>query len=98
MAQPPASDDTHRAMIDTIASAISPAPKQLADERAEHLLLFNLFGDPLLRLRSPQAVELKFPAVATAGKPLRISGRSPIGGRATAELTVRRGRLSFKRP
>jgi hypothetical protein len=98
MMQPPAEEDQQRAMIDTIASAISPAPKQLADERAEHVLLFNLFGDPLLRLHLPQPVELEVSPTATAGKLLRITGRSPIQGRATVELTARRGRLTFKPP
>jgi len=42
----PSESDQRRTMLDSIAAAISPAPKKLAAERAEHLLLFNLIGDP----------------------------------------------------
>ena len=40
----------YRAALDAIAAAFSPAGDQLEAERAEHLDLFNLLGDPLLRV------------------------------------------------
>ncbi|OHB69194.1 MAG: hypothetical protein A2V70_02160 [Planctomycetes bacterium RBG_13_63_9] len=98
MVKEPTEGDQQRAMIDAIAAGISPAPKKLAVERAEHLLLFNLFGDPLLRLRYPKPVELEVPATATAGEPLEVRGVSPVAGRATIELVVHRARLTFKPP
>jgi len=98
MVKGPAEGDQQRAMLDSIAAAISPAPSQLAAERLEHVLLFNLIGDPLLRLRYPQEVKLEVAAHAAAGRPLRVSGFSPVDGRATIELVVPRGRLSFTPP
>ena len=91
-----AGDDQRRKMLDAVASAISPAPSKLAAERAEHVLLFNLIGDPLLRLHHAKAVRLEVPAAATAGGALEVAGTSPVDGRCRVELVVPRGRLTFK--
>ena len=93
-----ASGEQQRTMLDTIAGAISPAPKMLAEERAEHVLMFNLIGDPLLRVRHPKPIKLDAPATAAAGKPLRLTGTCPLDGRGTVELAVERGRLTFRPP
>ena len=84
--------DTNRAMLDAIAKAISPAPDQLDAERMEHLLLFNLIGDPLLRMKHPQALEIKVPNNGYAGERITIVATVPFGGRCTLELTCRRDR------
>jgi len=34
---------------------VSPPPVDLAGERREHVLMYHLLGDPLLRLNYPQA-------------------------------------------
>jgi len=44
-------DDKLRPSLDSIAQGISPAPVDLPAERREHILMYHLFGDPLLRLR-----------------------------------------------
>ena len=98
MMKRPEQGDRRRAMLDGIAKAISPAPNRLAAERAEHLLLLNLIGDPMLRLRHPKEVKLKVPPIAAAGGPLNVSGTSPVDGRGKVELVVRRDRLTFKPP
>ncbi len=87
-----------RAMLDAIAGALSPAAERVADERAEHVLLMNLLGDPLLRLRYPQPVELHAPEQAPPGGRLRVEGMAPIDGEGTVELIVARGRLAFTPP
>ncbi|MBN2474488.1 MAG: hypothetical protein JXB62_07760 [Pirellulales bacterium] len=94
----PDPSDRRRAMLDSIAAAISPAPKKLAAERAEHLLLFNLIGDPLLRLRYPRPIELQAPPDVTAGGRLKLDGTSPLSGRGTIELIVGHGQLTFSPP
>lgn len=48
-----AGDDSIRASLDAIAKGISPPPVDLLAERAEHVLMYHLLGDPLLRLRVP---------------------------------------------
>lgn len=44
-------DDELRNSLDSIAAGLSPAPVDLAAERREHVLMYHLFGDPLLHLR-----------------------------------------------
>ena len=85
-------------MLDGIAAAISPDAKLRAAERAEHVLLMNLLGDPLLRLHYAQEITLDVPARAVAGTRLTVRGRSPLAGQATVELAVRRDRLTFAAP
>jgi hypothetical protein len=38
-----------------VARLLGTLPADLLQERAEHVMLFNLFGDPLLRVRNPSA-------------------------------------------
>lgn len=87
------SSDQNRKKLDSLAAAVSPAPDKLDAERAEHLSLFNIIGDPMLRLRRPQTVAIDVPATFTSGGVLEISAKSPVAGRATVELAVRRDRF-----
>jgi hypothetical protein len=88
----------NRKFLDLMAAALSPTAKWLAEEREEHVQLFNLLGDPLLRLRYADAVELDVAERATAGGHLEVRGRSPIDGRCRVELVTRRGGLRFDPP
>ncbi len=85
-------------MLDALAAALSPSADQLQEERLEHLSLFNLLGDPLLRLAYPQAIELQTAEEITAGESLRIVGRSPLAGSGVMELVCRRDRLKATPP
>lgn len=89
-------DPEQRKLLDGLAAALSPPDTNLADERAEHLLLFNLLGDPLLRLPHPAEARVEAPASTLAGDKLSIACTSPIDGDAEVELVVRRDRLTFK--
>jgi hypothetical protein len=93
-----AANDPQRAVLDNVATAISPDPKLRAAERAEHVLLMNLLGDPLLRLHYAKELTLKVPSRIAAGTPLVVQGACPLAGQATVELAVRRGRLKFPAP
>jgi hypothetical protein len=42
-----------RGSLDSLAQGLSPPPVDLAAERREHILMYHLLGDPLLRLRIP---------------------------------------------
>ena len=46
--------DSLRPSLDLLAQGLSPPPVDLAAERREHVAMYHLFGDPLLRLRFPQ--------------------------------------------
>jgi hypothetical protein len=83
---------TNRKLLDLVASAVSPDALQLEEERFEHVEMFNLLGDPLLRLYHPEPVELEVGDRVTAGAYLAIRGRSSIQGQATVELVCPRDR------
>ena len=46
--------DSLRPTLDALAEALSPPPADLAAERREHVLMYHLLGDPLLRLNYPE--------------------------------------------
>jgi hypothetical protein len=98
MARPASDGDLGRSALDAVAALVSPDSDQLAAERAEHLLLFNLIGDPMLRLRHPGEVSLSVDGAAEAGAPIEVTGQSPVDGEATVELVVRRDRFRFDPP
>jgi hypothetical protein len=91
-------DDEQTQQLDGLAELLSPTETTLAEERNEHVQLFHLLGDPLLRVQHPGAVEVQTAKTATAGSSLEITGVSSIDGQATVELIVRRDRLTFKPP
>jgi hypothetical protein len=45
--------DAMRPSLDSLAQGLSPPPVDLAAERREHVWMYHLFGDPLLRLHAP---------------------------------------------
>jgi hypothetical protein len=91
-------EDPNRQLLDALAAAISPLPDQLADERHEHLALFNLLGDPLLKIRRPADIALGAPENITAGETLTVSGRSDMSGHGVVEIVSRRDRLKTDIP
>lgn len=93
----PRDDDFSRG-LDAAAAAMNPQAGDLAEERAEHLALFNLLGDPLLRIAHPREVTVNALTQVTAGDRLDVTGRCDVDGRCMVELVVRRDRLTFKPP
>lgn len=88
--------DERSQQLDSIAALLSPKGSELADERLEHVHLFNLLGDPLLRLTHPLPIEIHSPESVQPGRRLVVSGTCVIDGPAVVELTVRRDRLKFR--
>jgi hypothetical protein len=97
MSQPAASGG-QRAAIEAAASALIPTGATLEAERLEHMDLFNLLGDPLLRLPRLENVALEVDELVEPGKTLTVTGQSSVDGTATVELVPRRGRLAFAAP
>jgi hypothetical protein len=91
-------EDPNRQLLDAIAAAISPAKDQLREERLEHLSLFNLIGDPLLRIRYPRSIEVVSEDSVIAGQDLQFQADCPAGGEAVIELVCRRDRLKGESP
>ncbi len=92
----PANTSSTRKSLDMMATILSPAPVDLATERAEHVAMFNLLGDPLLSLKHPRPITLSAARRAKAGEELEIVGDSPIAGAAVFEVVVSRERLRFE--
>ncbi len=91
-------DDQRSRQLDALAATLNPESTNLADERLEHLDLFNLFGDPLLRLRHLREAKVEAVPTAVAGERLAVRGTSPFDGEVLVELVVRRDRLTFRPP
>ncbi len=89
---------TNRQLVDMIAKLISPSPKLLDAERAEHLWLFNLLGDPLLRLAHPKKVDVQVAESQHAGEKLTVKATSSLPGQCMIELVCDRQRLRFSPP
>ena len=53
LATAPASDQL-RTSLDAMARGVSPPPVELDAERREHVMLYQLLGDPLLRPAYPR--------------------------------------------
>jgi hypothetical protein len=87
-----------RGAIDMLAALLSPSTSELEAERAEHLDLFNLLGDPLLRLHYPREVTLRVARTAAGGDALEIAGTSEVEGRCNVELVAPRDRFTFRPP
>jgi Peptidase family C25 len=87
-----------RQWIDALGKLLSPKPDLLNAELAEHVGLFNLVGDPLLKIAYPQTVKIETPAEARAGDilPLRLS--TPVAGKCTLQLVCRRDCLTIAPP
>jgi hypothetical protein len=86
-------DDPNRQLLDALASAVSPMRDRLAEERHEHLALFNLLGDPLLTIHRQTGIPLDVPDQIIAGEALTVRGRSKISGSGIVEVVSRRDRL-----
>jgi hypothetical protein len=86
-------NDQHptRRLIDSVATIIGPHSDRLDEERREHVLLINLLGDPLLRLRHAKAVVVNTRSTAIPGDKLEIELNSEVRGTAHIELVCGRG-------
>jgi hypothetical protein len=75
-----------RVMIDAMATIFSPKGTVLVDERREHMFLYNLIGDPTLRLHHPQEVQVSVPAGHDVGQTIQVTASSPLAGDITVSL------------
>lgn len=87
--------DKNRLLIDQMGRTFSPTRNMLPEERREHLDLFNLFGDPLLRLQYPETIDLAATKEVKKGEKIEISGVLPFDGQMTIELVRSRKRPDY---
>jgi hypothetical protein len=60
--------------------------------------MYNLLGDPLLRLQYPRNVQLEVASKLEAGSRVPITGTAEVDGACLVELVCRRDRLTFDPP
>lgn len=87
-----------RQLLDALAKTISPAPELLEEERREHLLLFNLLGDPLLRLPTPLPAQVEVASNLHAGETCKVKLSCDVAGTCQLDLVYRRDRLRVPPP
>jgi hypothetical protein len=73
-------------LMHAVEVALAPGGYDLKQERLEHLQMFNLFGDPTMRLVYPRDVHVHLPDVAIAGRRITVEADCAMGGSATVEL------------
>ena len=83
----PDEKDQMRKNIEQLATLFMPDAKKREQERREHLYLYNLLGDPTLRIALPAAATIK--GEVFEGK-IAVTGTSPLAGRARIELVAER--------
>ncbi|MDR1382788.1 MAG: C25 family cysteine peptidase [Planctomycetaceae bacterium] len=79
-----------RSMIDTMAWFSDPVSRRLQEQLVDHVHLFQLFGDPLLRLPLPDTITAEIPESVTAGHTLTIRGAATNAEMIVAELATPR--------
>jgi len=93
----PAEDDPGRAWIETLARTYKWKDEERAAERREHVFLYNLFGDPSMRLPHPAAAELACAEEIAPGARLKVEGKTPVNGQALIEFATERTPLVPRR-
>lgn len=81
-----------RQVLDQLALTVMPRTnrEKLRRERKEHVALFQLLGDPLLKLPHPQPLPVEVPAEALAGDTLQVRVAAPWSGTGVVEVLSRR--------
>ena len=94
-----------REMIDALAKMLDPTRDRLAEQRMDHVHLFQLFGDPLLRLPTPLTVRLDAPETAKPNTTISVHGVLPDSEakaagprRAVVEIAVPKSRNTAASP
>ncbi|MFN3189664.1 MAG: C25 family cysteine peptidase [Aureliella sp.] len=80
-------------LITSIAKSLSPADYDLRAERLEHVWQMHLLGDPCLRIRYPNEVELQAPARAQPGEEIVVRGTSKSQAKMMVEFGFRRDQI-----
>ncbi|MDR1493750.1 MAG: C25 family cysteine peptidase [Planctomycetaceae bacterium] len=75
-----------RGMIDTMAWFSDPTSRRLQEQLVDHIHLFQLFGDPLLRLSLPDTMTMETPESVIAGNTLTIRGTASNAETVVVEL------------
>ncbi len=88
-----------RETVDGLAKMLDPIPERLPEQLLEHVALFHLYGDPLLKLPTPKKITLNCPETVAPGSAFRVDGYTPHDQETVSvELTVPVSRLTLNCP
>lgn len=87
---PPAADPMREQIEKLAQQTYEKSPEKRRADRADHLLLYNLLGDPCLRIARPLRAEVSAPASAAPGATIAVTCRAPFAGHAVVEVVRRR--------
>jgi hypothetical protein len=83
-----------REMIVGLNFLLSPRPDLLTQELNEHIHLFHLLGDPLVRVQRPKELPLQLETnLPSVDGNLILKGEAPFAGKLTFEICYPRDRL-----
>ncbi|MEZ6094986.1 MAG: C25 family cysteine peptidase [Pirellulaceae bacterium] len=82
-----------RKNIEELGRTLSPRPDLLSDELTEHLLLYHLLGDPLVRLQRAAELELQAEIDSLNPQIVHVTGSSNWAGELILETCYERGRF-----
>jgi len=66
-----------RETLDRAAKIFDPTARRLEEQLEDHVALFNLFGDPLLRVKFPERCAVEAPEIVYATQTVPVSGVVP---------------------
>ena len=93
---------TFRQTIDRAAALLDPTASRLDEQVQDHINEFNLFGDPLLKVKFPTRVKIDAPEIAYSTEEFVVSGTLPLFGGAEAivqgELLLADYRSNVQKP
>ncbi len=88
----------YRETIRVLGETLGPAGNRLSDEAREHVHLFHLLGDPLLRMKRPESMEITVQQDPDLPQRLMVQGRVPQAGELLVELSYARDRFQARPP
>lgn len=93
----PAAGDARRDQLEKMAAAMFERdPEKRRLDREDHLFLYNLLGDPCVRIARPAHLDVAAPATVAPGKKFTVTGTAPFGGELS--VVVERGRKAPVKP
>lgn len=87
-----------RETLDRAAKVFDPTARRLDAQLEDHVALFNLLGDPLLRVKFPERCEVEAPEIAYSTKPLPVSGVVPNASARPTTVRVELLLADFRSP
>lgn len=89
-------ESDHRRLIEDLGQSFSPRQELLPLERFEHLQMFHLLGDPLLRVPRPRPLEMRVETSPDDPERIQITGEAPVNGSLLIDLAYRRDRIRIR--